>query len=227
MHESNISLSDNWKNLLQDEFSKSYMNQLMTFIQDEKKAGKLIYPQLSEIFNAFNITSIENVKVVILGQDPYHGPAQAHGLSFSVKAGIKPPPSLQNIFKELSSDISCTIPSHGDLSAWAHQGVLLLNSVLTVEANSPASHQGKGWELFTDFVIQKLQQIKPHLVFILWGKFAQSKGSLIDSEKHLILKAAHPSPFSAYQGFFGCKHFSKTNTFLHSHQLTPIDWELK
>ncbi len=227
MHESNISLSDNWKNLLQDEFSKSYMNQLISFLQDEKKAGKLIYPQSSEIFNALNITSIENVKVVILGQDPYHGPAQAHGLSFSVKAGIKPPPSLQNIFKELSSDISCTIPSHGDLSAWAHQGVLLLNSVLTVEANSPASHQGKGWELFTDFVIQKLQQIKPHLVFILWGKFAQSKESLIDSEKHLVLKAAHPSPFSAYRGFFGCKHFSKTNTFLHSHQLTPIDWELK
>ena len=227
MHESNISLSDNWKNLLQDEFSKSYMNQLISFLQDEKKAGKLIYPQSSEIFNALNITSIENVKVVILGQDPYHGPAQAHGLSFSVKAGIKPPPSLQNIFKELSSDISCTIPSHGDLSAWAHQGVLLLNSVLTVEANSPASHQGKGWELFTDFVIQKLQQIKPHLVFILWGKFAQSKESLIDSEKHLVLKAAHPSPFSAYRGFFGCKHFSKTNTFLHSNQLTPIDWELK
>ncbi len=227
MHESNLSLPDDWKNLLQDEFSKTYMDQLKTFLLAEKKVGKEIYPQSSEIFNAFNITSIANVKVVILGQDPYHGAAQAHGLSFSVKAGIKPPPSLQNIFKELSSDIGCTIPSHGDLSGWAHQGVLLLNSVLTVEANSAASHQGKGWELFTDIVIQKLQQVKPHLVFILWGKFAQSKAPLIDSDRHLILKAAHPSPFSAYQGFFGCKHFSKTNEFLHSHQQNTIDWELK
>lgn len=227
MHESNIKLPEDWKILLQDEFAKPYMDQLRSFLLAEKKAGKVIYPPSSEIFNAFNITSIANVKVVILGQDPYHGPAQAHGLSFSVKEGVKPPPSLQNIFKELASDIGGSIPPHGDLSAWAHQGVLMLNSVLTVEANLAASHQGKGWEQFTDFVIQKLQQIKPHLVFILWGKFAQSKALLIDSEKHLILKAAHPSPFSAYQGFFGCRHFSKTNEFLHSHHLAPINWELK
>lgn len=227
MHESKIKLPDDWRSLLQDEFSKPYLDHLRSFLIAEKKAGKVVYPPTSEIFNAFNITSIENVKVVILGQDPYHGPNQAHGLSFSVKGGIKLPPSLQNIFKELSSDIGCPIPPHGDLSAWAHQGVLMLNSVLTVEANLAASHQGKGWEQFTDFVIQKLQQIKPHLVFVLWGKFAQSKALLIDSEKHLILKAAHPSPFSAYQGFFGCKHFTKTNEFLHSHHLTPIDWELK
>lgn len=227
MHESNIKLPDDWKSLLQDEFSKPYMETLKAFLIAEKKAGKVIYPPSSEIFNAFNITGLENVKVVILGQDPYHGPAQAHGLSFSVKSGIKPPPSLQNIFKELSTDIGCAIPSHGDLSAWAHQGVLLLNSVLTVEANSAASHQGKGWELFTDFIIQKLQEVKPHLVFILWGKFAQSKAPLIDAEKHLILKAAHPSPFSAFQGFFGCKHFSKTNEFLNSHQLGAINWDLK
>lgn len=227
MHESNIKLPEDWKILLQDEFAKPYMDQLRSFLLAEKKAGKVIYPPSSEIFNAFNITSIANVKVVILGQDPYHGPAQAHGLSFSVKEGVKPPPSLQNIFKELASDIEGSIPPHGDLSAWAHQGVLMLNSVLTVEANLAASHQGKGWEQFTDFVIQKLQQIKPHLVFILWGKFAQSKAILIDSEKHLILKAAHPSPFSAYQGFFGCRHFSKTNEFLHSHHLATINWELK
>jgi uracil-DNA glycosylase len=224
MNSDNIILPPDWKEFLLDEFTKPYMDALKVFLQSEKSNGKIIYPKSSEIFNAFNTTPLEKVKVIILGQDPYHGEGQAHGLSFSVRQGVRPPPSLQNIFKELHNDLSCPIPSHGDLTAWARQGVLLLNAVLTVRANEPASHQGKGWEQFTDEVIKKLQDTKPHLVFLLWGKFAQSKAPLIDSDKHLVLQAAHPSPFSAHNGFFGCKHFSKTNEYLTQHDLEAIKW---
>lgn len=227
MSNDRIKLPGDWKALLLEEFDKTYMHELRAFLENEKISGKSIYPAFYEIFNAFQLTRVDDVKVVILGQDPYHGEGQAHGLSFSVKKGIKNPPSLQNIFKELESDLGCPIPTHGDLTQWAEQGVLLLNAVLTVSANEPASHQGKGWETFTDAVIRKLQDNKNNVVFILWGKFAQSKASLINKEKHLILTAAHPSPFSAYNGFFGCKHFSKTNAYLKLTQQKEILWELQ
>ncbi len=226
MNSDSILLPSDWKAYLGEEFSRGYMQELKAYLQLEKSSGKIIFPVSGEIFNAFNSTPLENIKVIILGQDPYHGEGQAHGLSFSVKENVKPPPSLQNIFKELNHDLGCEIPTHGNLSGWASQGVLLLNSVLTVRAHEPASHRGKGWEEFTDLVIKKLQETKSNLVFLLWGKFAQSKAKLIDEHKHLILEAAHPSPFSAYNGFFGCRHFSKTNAYLKAHGKDIINWQL-
>lgn len=220
-------LESGWLNALQAEFSKAYFLFIKTFLKSEKKNQKAIYPPGSLIFNAFNQTPFDKVKVIIIGQDPYHGPRQAHGLSFSVPDGIKPPPSLINIFKELQSDLQIPIPQSGDLTQWAQQGVFLLNAMLTVESNQPASHQKIGWQYFTDAAIKQLSERKEHLVFLLWGKFAQQKKELIDSSKHLILEAAHPSPFSAHNGFFGCKHFSKTNAFLVQHNIEPINWQLK
>jgi uracil-DNA glycosylase len=220
-----IAIEESWKTVLQDEFEQPYFKQVAAFVKDEKTAGKIIYPPGSQVFTAFNTTPFDEVKVVILGQDPYHGQGQAHGLSFSVAQGVAIPPSLQNIYKELKTDIpDFIIPTHGNLIEWAKQGVLLLNATLTVEKDKAGSHQGKGWEKFTDAVIQKLSKHKQHVVFLLWGKFAQSKASLIDHQKHLVLMAAHPSPFSAYNGFFGCKHFSKTNAYLVQHQQAPINW---
>src|SRR6201992_2130881 len=209
-----VKIDETWKEVLKQEFNKPYFLQIATFLKTEKLAGKTIYPPGGLIFNAFNTTSYDNVKVVILGQDPYHGPGQAHGLSFSVPKGIPPPPSLINIFKELQNDIGMPIPSHGDLTHWAQQGVMLLNASLTVRAHEPMSHSKIGWAEFTDAVIEKISNGKKNTVFLLWGKFAQEKQSLVDETKHLVLKAAHPSPFSADKGFFGCKHFSKANAWL-------------
>jgi uracil-DNA glycosylase len=216
-------LNDSWKKELKEEFETSYFKSLKEFLVEEKKQYN-IYPPGSLIFNALNRTSFNDVKVVIIGQDPYHGQGQAHGLSFSVQFGIKPPPSLVNIYKELKADLGIPIPGHGNLEKWADQGVLLLNATLTVRANQAGSHQGKGWEHFTDAIIKKLSDNRSGLVFLLWGRFAQAKESLINKDKHHILKAAHPSPFSAYNGFFGCKHFSKTNTILSSQNIQEIDW---
>ena len=216
-----------WKAALQEEFRQPYFADLVQFLKNEKRSGKTIYPPGPLIFNAFNSTPFDRVKAVILGQDPYHGQGQAHGLSFSVPAGVKPPPSLVNIFKEIRADLGVTMPeSYGNLGSWAEQGVLLLNAALTVRANEPFSHAGAGWAHFTDGVIRVLSAKKEHLVFLLWGKFAQEKQLLIDSRKHCILKAAHPSPFSADKGFFGCRHFSKTNQYLVSHGLDPINWQI-
>jgi uracil-DNA glycosylase len=211
-----INITENWKMVLKDEFEKTYFQEIISFLDHQKKLGKTIFPEESLIFNAFNQTSFEDIHVVILGQDPYHGSNQAHGLSFSVPDGIKIPPSLKNIFKELGSDIGKEIPKSGNLIHWAKQGILLLNASLTVEENKPMSHSKIGWNLFTDAVIKKISQEKTNVIFILWGKFAQEKEKLIDPEKHFILKAAHPSPLSAYNGFWGCKHFSKTNKLLKS-----------
>ena len=220
-----IDLEPSWLLVLQDEFDKEYMVRLKAFLQKEKEAGHKIYPKGSDIFNAFQKTPFDQLKVVILGQDPYHGPGQAHGLSFSVQKGINPPPSLKNIFKELVKDIpGFTIPSHGDLSSWAEQGVLLLNATLTVRDSSPGSHQKKGWEEFTDKVIKTISEQKEGIVFILWGAFAQAKAELIDQTKHFIIKSPHPSPFSADRGFFGSKPFSKTNEILQKTGKTPINW---
>ncbi|MES2559528.1 MAG: uracil-DNA glycosylase [Bacteroidota bacterium] len=222
-----VAIAESWKPILKQEFDSPYFEALRLFLKQEKAKGATIYPPGSQLFSAFEHTAFEDVKVVILGQDPYHGTGQAHGLCFSVNKGISVPPSLQNIYKELVTDIpGFTIPAHGDLSGWAKQGVLLLNATLTVEKDKAGSHQGKGWEQFTDAVIKQLSARKEHLVFILWGKFAQSKAPLIDAGKHLVLKAAHPSPFSAYNGFFGCKHFSGTNAYLTELGLPPINWQL-
>ena len=221
-----VKIEESWKEVLKQEFKKDYFLQIATFLKAEKLSGKTIYPPGSLIFNAFNTTPFDRLKVVILGQDPYHGPGQAHGLSFSVPKGIPPPPSLINIFKELNNDIGMAIPSHGNLTHWAEQGVMLLNASLTVRANEPMSHAKIGWAEFTNAVIEKISAQKKHTVFLLWGKFAQEKISLVDETKHLVLKAAHPSPFSADKGFFGCKHFSKTNTWLGSKGIDPIDWNL-
>ncbi|HRH58193.1 MAG TPA: uracil-DNA glycosylase [Chitinophagales bacterium] len=226
MSASNVQIEESWKHVLNDEFEKPYFSELRRFLQAEKALGKTIYPPGSLIFNAFNSTPFDKVRVVILGQDPYHGAGQAHGLCFSVQHGVKPPPSLVNMYKELKDDVGFSIPTHGCLQKWTEQGVFLLNAILTVEANQPASHQKKGWEEFTNAVIQKLSKEKNGLIFILWGNFAQQKTVLIDETKHTILKAAHPSPFSAYNGFFGCKHFSKTNELLTQRGETPIDWQL-
>ena len=221
-----VKIEPSWKEILRQEFSKPYFLQIVNFIKTEKLAGKTIYPPGQFIFNAFNTTPFEQVKVVILGQDPYHGPGQAHGLSFSVQNGIAPPPSLINIFKELKSDIGLPIPSHGNLTYWAEQGVLLLNASLTVRANEPMSHSKIGWSEFTDTVISKISDLRKDVMFILWGKFAQEKQALVDETKHGLLKAAHPSPFSADKGFFGCRHFSKTNEWLVKRGIDPIDWKL-
>jgi uracil-DNA glycosylase len=221
-----VKLEESWKEALQEEFLKPYFHSLIAFIKEEKKANKLIYPPGSLIFKAFELTSFTRVKVVILGQDPYINPGQAHGLCFSVPFGMQPPPSLLNIYKELESDLGIQPPKHGNLEKWAKQGVFLLNAILTVEAARSGSHQGKGWEEFTSAVIQKLNILRSNIVFLLWGNYAQEKGKWIDTQKHLVLKAAHPSPLSAYKGFLGCKHFSKTNAYLKQNGLEPIDWSL-
>jgi uracil-DNA glycosylase len=226
MSDKNIQIEDSWKAVLTDEFNKPYFSELRQFLQKEKTAGKTIYPAGSLIFNAFNSTLFDKVRVVILGQDPYHGAGQAHGLCFSVQHGIKPPPSIVNIYKELKSDVGFEIPSHGNLQKWTTQGVFLLNAILTVEANQPASHQKSGWQEFTNAVIEKLSKEKTGLIFLLWGNFAQQKAVLIDESKHTILKAPHPSPFSAHTGFFGCKHFSKTNEILKAKGEVEIDWQV-
>ena len=219
-------LDNSWFELLSDEFNADYFKQLKDFLVTERQKHT-IYPPGSLIFSAFNQTPVDKVKAVILGQDPYHGPGQAHGLCFSVNEGVRFPPSLQNIFKELKSDIGMETPQSGNLSKWANEGVLLLNATLTVRANNAGSHQNRGWELFTDAAIRKLSSERKNLVFLLWGRFAQKKEAIIDKNNgHLILKAAHPSPLSAYSGFFGCKHFSKTNAFLKSKGIEPIDWNL-
>ncbi len=221
-----VKIDESWKNVLKSEFSKPYFPQIPLHIKTEKSQGKTIYPPGSLIFNAFNTTPFDKVKVVILGQDPYHGKGQAHGLCFSVQYGVPPPPSLLNIFKELQDDIGIEIPNHGNLTHWAEQGVFLLNASLTVRAGEPMSHAKIGWAQFTDTVIKTISAQKKHVVFLLWGKFAQEKRVLIDESKHLILRSVHPSPLSAYGGFFGCKHFSKTNEYLSSKGIDPIDWSL-
>ncbi len=221
-----IKLGESWKPLLLEEFQKDYFRDLKKFLLQEKAAGQIIYPPGDKIFAALDTTPFEQLKVVIIGQDPYHGVGQANGLCFSVNDGIPQPPSLQNIFKELKDDCGFTIPVSGNLKKWASHGVLLLNATLTVRKDQPGSHQKRGWEIFTDTIIKKISEDKEHIVFILWGKFAQSKEPLIDQHKHLILKAAHPSPFSAYNGFFGCKHFSKTNAYLKEHGMEEIDWQV-
>lgn len=222
-----IDLEPSWLNVLGGEFQKDYMVMLREFLKTEKESGQKVYPKNSDIFNAFNTTPFDKLKVVILGQDPYHGINQAHGLSFSVQKGINPPPSLKNIYKELITDIlGFTIPSHGELTEWAEQGVMMLNATLTVRAGSPGSHQKKGWEQFTDTVIKTISDQKEGIIFLLWGKFAQAKAELIDAGKHHILKAAHPSPYSADSGFFGCKHFSKTNEILSKEGKQPINWQI-
>lgn len=222
-----IQLDASWKSALSEFLLSTKMEELKQFLVAEKNADKLIYPPSSLIFNALNTTPLSHVKVVIIGQDPYHGPNQAHGLSFSVQKGLALPPSLRNIFHELNTDLNIPISKHGNLTAWATQGVLLLNSVLTVEAGQPTSHQKQGWEDFTDHVIDVLNEQCEHIVFILWGAYAQRKGQRIDPNKHLILKAAHPSPLAANRGgFFGCKVFSKTNNYLKQNGIEPINWQL-
>ena len=218
-------IEESWKIALGDEFQQPYFAALKEFLLKEQ-AEQTIYPPGSQIFSAFNHTPFNNVKVVIVGQDPYHGPGQANGLCFSVSPGVKSPPSLGNIFKEIKSDLAVEVGREGDLTRWANQGVLLLNTTLTVRASSPASHQGKGWETFTDQTIRLLSEKRKGLVFLLWGRPAQLKEKLIDNTKHFVLKAAHPSPLSAYNGFFGCRHFSHTNKILLDQGLTPIDWSL-
>lgn len=221
-----VKIDESWKKVLKDEFSKEYFTQIVGFLRIEKAAGKTIYPPGSLIFNAFNLTPFDQLKVVLLGQDPYHGQGQAHGLCFSVQDGIKPPPSLVNIYKEIHNDIGLPIPNHGNLTKWAQQGVMMLNASLTVRKGEPMSHSRIGWADFTDAVIRKVSDQKQGVVFLLWGKFAQAKQVLIDETKHQVLKAAHPSPYSADAGFFGCRHFSKTNEYLMKEGLDPIDWSL-
>jgi uracil-DNA glycosylase len=219
-----VKIEASWKEALQEEFCKPYFQQIVEFLKVEKTQGKIIYPPGSLIFNAFNTTPFGKVKVVLIGQDPYHGPGQAHGLCFSVQNGIALPPSLQNIYKELHNDIGIPIPKTGNLTHWAEQGVFLLNASLTVRAGDPMSHSRIGWATFTDAVIQIISSQKKNIVFLLWGKFAQDKQMLIDTTKHYVLKAAHPSPLSASSGFFGCRHFSKTNNFLVKNGIDPVDW---
>jgi len=228
MSKVNVQIEESWKEILHEEFEKPYFSQLKDFLIEEKRKY-VIYPPGSLIFNAFNQTPFDKVKVVILGQDPYHGPGQAHGLCFSVPDGVQSPPSLQNIFKEINSDTGTPIPQSGNLTRWAKQGVFLLNAILTVRAHSPKSHQGKahqgkGWEIFTDAVIRKISTEKSGVVFLLWGRDARNKASFIDRDKHLILEAPHPSPYSADYGFFGCRHFSKANEFLQRKGKDPVIW---
>jgi uracil-DNA glycosylase len=221
-----VQLEPSWQAVLQGEFGQGYMLQLRAFLQDEKQAGKQIYPPGSLIFNALNSTPLDKVRVVILGQDPYHNPGQAHGLCFSVLPGVDPPPSLLNVYKELQRDTGFVPPRHGYLQSWAQQGVLLLNAVLTVERSKAASHQGKGWERFTDRVVSVLNERKEALVFLLWGSYAQKKGQFISRQRHLVLESAHPSPLSAHRGFLGNGHFSKTNAWLQEQGKAPILWQL-
>jgi len=221
-----IQIEESWEEILKDEFDKTYFQHVVAFLKAEKASGKIIYPPGSLIFNSFKQTPFSNVKVVIIGQDPYHNPRQAHGLCFSVPDGIAKPPSLLNIFKELKNDLGIPIPENGNLTKWASQGVLLLNASLTVRQNEPGSHSQIGWLQFTDQVIKKVSDEKEGIVFLLWGKFAQEKQALIDETKHFVLKAAHPSPLSANNGFFGCKHFSKTNELLIKQHKIPVDWKI-
>lgn len=221
-----IRIEPSWKLAMKDEFEQEYFKALKNFLLTEKQDKRIIYPPGQKIFAAFDYTPFDKVKVIIIGQDPYHGAGQANGLCFSVSDGVPHPPSLQNIFKELQADLNITVPRSGSLEPWARQGVLLLNAILTVRANEPASHRNRGWEQFTDEVIRTLSAKKNGLVFILWGNFARSKKIMIDTTKHFVLEAAHPSPFSAHSGFFGCKHFSRTNEILIREGLSPIDWKL-
>jgi uracil-DNA glycosylase len=221
-----VRIDESWKKALEEEFKKPYFRQVTEHIKTEKEQGKTIYPPGPVLFHAFDAVPIEKVKVVILGQDPYHGPRQAHGLSFSVQKGVPPPPSLINIFKELHADTGMAIPSHGNLEHWAEQGVLLLNASLTVRAGEPMSHAKIGWHHFTNAAIARVSENCAHVVFMLWGKFAQDKKVLINEDKHLVLTSAHPSPLSANNGFFGNKHFSKANAYLMKHGKDPIDWSL-
>lgn len=222
----NVKIEESWKEVLHDEFSKPYFKQIAEHLKTEKEQGKTIYPPGPLIFNAFAQTPFRQVKVVLLGQDPYHGPGQAMGLSFSVNNGVPPPPSLINIFKELHEDVGVPLPRTGNLTKWAQQGVLLLNASLTVRAGEPMSHAKIGWHHFTDTVIRTLSEQRANLVFLLWGRFAQEKVALIDVKKHQVLKAAHPSPLAAHNGFFGCRHFSITNDYLAKNAIDPIDWAL-
>lgn len=221
-----ISSTSGWFTHLHDQFDQPYMLKLSAFLQRQQQQEKIIYPAFDAIFNAFDQTPFDQLKVVILGQDPYHGEGQAHGLSFSVSKDVKIPPSLVNIYKELHSDVGIQIPEHGNLQSWTKQGVLLLNSVLTVEHQQAGAHQGKGWEQFTDVVIKRINDHAEHVVFLLWGSYAQKKGRVIDSSKHLVLSAPHPSPLSAYRGFLGCKHFSASNAYLQQHGKTAINWQV-
>lgn len=218
-----VRIEESWKKVLQEEFEKPYFAQLVNFVRHAYQTQQ-VFPPATSIFHAFDTTPFQQVKVVIIGQDPYHNVGQAHGLSFSVPKGIKPPPSLINIFKEIQNSLHIPIPHDGDLTRWATQGVLLLNATLTVEAHKAGSHQGKGWERFTDSVIQRLSEQRQHIVFVLWGNYAQQKATLIDSTKHLILKSVHPSPLSAHRGFWGNNHFAQTNQYLVEKGKTPIDW---
>ena len=225
MKKLNLQLNSDWKTFLKEEIKSDDFKKIISELSAERK-HHTIFPENEMIFNAFNQTNIDELKVVILGQDPYHGKGQAHGLSFSVPEGVKTPPSLRNIFKELKSDLNLPISNNGNLSTWAEQGVLLLNSTLTVREKEAGSHQKIGWEIFTDSIIKKISDKKEGIIFLLWGAFAQRKSALIDKEKHHILTAAHPSPFSAYRGFLGCKHFSKTNKILINNNKQPINWKL-
>lgn len=226
MNGDRVHLDDSWKARLGTQFERPQMRALGDFLRAEKRAGKVIYPPGAQIFAALDCTPFDAVKVVILGQDPYHGPGQAHGLCFSVLPGVAVPPSLQNIFKEIERDLTIARPDHGCLLPWARQGVLLLNSVLTVERGRAGSHQGKGWEEFTDACVDALNREREGLVFLLWGSYAQAKGKLIDSRRHRVLKAPHPSPLSAHRGFLGCGHFSRTNAYLREQGQAAIDWRL-
>ncbi len=219
-------ISNDWAPVLREEYGKPYYRDLYQFVREEYSKNT-IYPPADDIFNAFHLTPLSRVKVVIIGQDPYHEPGQAHGLCFSVQKGVDIPPSLQNIYKELNSDIGFEIPNHGCLTSWAEQGVLLLNAVLTVRAHAAASHQNKGWETFTDAVIRAVNDVDRPVVFMLWGGFARSKKAMLTNPKHLVLEAPHPSPLSAYRGFFGCKHFSQANAFLEKNGVEPVDWTIQ
>ena len=223
----NVKIDPSWKQALEAEFSKPYFAKLIAFLKEEKQAGKLIYPAGPKIFNAYDTTPIDQVKVVILGQDPYHNPGQAMGLSFSVPRGVRLPPSLRNIYKELKLSLGIEPAGHGDLTKWAEQGVFLLNSMLTVEKNSPGSHKKSGWQEFTNASIRAISDHREHVVFMLWGAFARSKAEFIDADKHLVLESVHPSPFSADKGFFGSNHFTKANEYLVAHGQEPIDWALE
>lgn len=226
MAEGAVKLEESWRQALAPEFTSGYMQALKEFLLQEKEAGKRIFPKGSEYFRALDLTPLDDVKVVILGQDPYHGYGQAHGLCFSVQPGVRIPPSLVNIYKELETDLGIPPARHGFLESWARQGVLLLNSVLTVEEGRAAAHQGRGWERFTDAVIRAVNERCEHVVFMLWGSYAQRKASFVDTSRHLVLKAPHPSPLSAHNGFFGCRHFSKANEWLERQGRAPVDWRL-
>lgn len=219
----NLDIEESWKKQLEPEFDKDYFADLASFVHSEYNT-ETVYPEGKDIFRAFDSCSFSDTRVVVIGQDPYHGTNQAHGLCFSVNDGVRVPPSLRNIFKEMQADLGCQMPDSGNLSRWSAQGVLLLNATLTVRAATPGSHQKKGWEVFTDRVIERLSSNRDQLVFLLWGAYAKQKGAIIDRSKHLVLEAAHPSPFAAHRGFFGCRHFSRTNEYLQKNGSTPIEW---